>query len=216
MVAITSPTERSFLEDVRGHELIILRDDGVHRHLRFRRPESGTYWFDLITWPGTLCIDGDMGTYVFRRLEDMFEFFRADRQYQIKDGRTLFINPGYWGEKLASISKNGGLEEFSPEKFRSNVKEYFDNWKDSSDACPKEFEKLWNEIEGDVLFDCENEYESYAAAHSFAYPSLDFSFSDFWEFNCKDYTYHFIWACYAVAWGVNLYDNATTKLTESA
>lgn len=200
------PSEVEFLNDVREHAMTIVRNDSVYRHLRFKRTDSGTYWFDLITWPGTLCIDGDMGTYVFRRLEDMFEFFRVDRQCQTKDGRTLFINPGYWGEKIMSTSKNGGFEKFSPEKFRSNVKEYFDNWKDSSDASQKEIEDLWDEIEGDVLFDYDNEHESYAAAHSFAYPGLDFSFSDFWGFNCKDYTYHFIWACYAIAWGISVYD----------
>ena len=66
MVESIHPTEQEFLNDVRGHAMTILRDDGVHRHLRFKKPGSGTYWFDLITWPGTLCIDGDMGTYVFR------------------------------------------------------------------------------------------------------------------------------------------------------
>lgn len=214
MVESIHPTEQEFLNDVRGHAMTILRDDGVHRHLRFKRPDSGTYWFDLITWPGTLCIDGDMGTYVFRRLEDMFEFFRTDRQYQAKDGRTLFINPGYWGEKLAAISKNGGYQEFSAEKFRINVKEYFDNWKDSSEASKEDLEALWDEIEGDVLFDHNSPHESYASAHSFAYPDLDFSFSDFWEFDCNDYTFHFIWTCYAIAWGVGLYD-ITTKLSEA-
>ena len=70
-------TEARFLGDVDWHVMTVLRDDGVHRHIRLKRPDSGSYWFDLITWPGTLCIDGDCGTYVFRRLEDMFQFFRT-------------------------------------------------------------------------------------------------------------------------------------------
>jgi hypothetical protein len=102
--------ESEFLNDVASHRMIVIRNDGVNRHIRFKRPQSGTFWLDLITWPGTLCIDGDMGTYVFRRLEDMFEFFRTDRTCGEKDGRTLFINPGYWGEKLQSVPIHGDIK----------------------------------------------------------------------------------------------------------
>lgn len=80
-------TEKRFLGDVAKHQMTILRDDGVNRHVRFKQPNSSNMFFDLITWPGCLCYTGDMGTYVFRRLEDMFEFFRTDREHQhLKDG----------------------------------------------------------------------------------------------------------------------------------
>lgn len=46
-------TEQDFLKDVREHEMIVIRDDGVNRHIRFKRPQEGAYWFDIITWPGT-------------------------------------------------------------------------------------------------------------------------------------------------------------------
>ena len=64
-----SCTEERFLKDAAAHQMEVLRDDGVNRHLRFKNPESSAYWFEIITWPGTLCIDGDMGTFVFRRLQ---------------------------------------------------------------------------------------------------------------------------------------------------
>lgn len=72
-------TEETFLADVAAHQIHVLRDDGVHRHIRFKRPGTYCMQFDLITWPGYLCYTGDMGTYVFNRLEDMFEFFRTGR-----------------------------------------------------------------------------------------------------------------------------------------
>lgn len=77
--------EQRFLNDVANHEMIIIRDDGVNRHVRFKRPNSSCMYFDLITWPGHLCYTGDMGSYVFRRLEDMFEFFRTDRNDTASD-----------------------------------------------------------------------------------------------------------------------------------
>lgn len=54
-----------FAKDVEAHEVQVLMDSGVYRHLRVRR--SGTYCmgFDIVTYPGYLCYSGDMGTYVF-------------------------------------------------------------------------------------------------------------------------------------------------------
>ena len=64
------PRDTEFLEqfkrDVDRHQLQVLRDDGLYRHVRFLRtavdPETGKrekssfYWFDLITWPGCLAV----------------------------------------------------------------------------------------------------------------------------------------------------------------
>lgn len=60
-------TESTFLREVSQHSMTVIRDDGVNRHLRFRRPETNCMGFDLITWAGHLCYTGDMGTYVFSR-----------------------------------------------------------------------------------------------------------------------------------------------------
>src|ERR1035438_10338294 len=71
----------SFLADVAEHAMAVMQDNGVYRHLRFRKPGSSNMWFDLITWPGSLVISGDMGTWAFSRVEDMFAFFRSwDRE----------------------------------------------------------------------------------------------------------------------------------------
>lgn len=66
----------TFTRDIAKHEIEVIRDDGVDRHLRFRRPGTMSMHFDILTWPGYLCYTGDMGSYVFRRTEDMLEFFR--------------------------------------------------------------------------------------------------------------------------------------------
>ena len=91
-------TEQMFLDDVKNHQISIIKDDGLHRFIRFKRPDSTSYWFDLITWPGFLCISGDCGTYVFSRTEDMFDFFKMrDGDFNKKKDRLLNINPRYWG-----------------------------------------------------------------------------------------------------------------------
>ena len=98
-----------FARDVADHQMTVLHEDGTYRHLRFKRPDTGTYWFDLITWPGCLAINGDMQSFLFARLTDMFEFFRADS-----------INPTYWSEKLRASS---GVRRYSEDVFRDRVNE---------------------------------------------------------------------------------------------
>jgi hypothetical protein len=206
-------TEEQFLKDAARHVMTVIRDDGVHRHIRFKRPDSGTYWFDLITWPGSLCIDGDCGTYVFRRLEDMFQFFRQDREEN-----TLYINPQYWGEKLQAVASQGGYKEFCKDSFKANVKRWFDDWVESEEPSEDLKFALWAEIENDVLDRCEDgEHEAYSAAYNFSSDvSKDFDFTDFFEVSSQVCTFHFIWCCYAIAWGVKTYDEATASTKEAA
>ena len=213
-------TQEDFLKEIDGRAMTVMRNDGLSRHIRFKRPGSSTYWFDLITWPGTLCIDGDMGTYVFRRLDDMFEFFRTDSIYWDGGDKELRINPGYWGEKLQAMPDKG-FKEFSPALFRANVKDYFDNWVESNqpneDDKPEvitAFDKLkatlWEDLENEVLLnDHYSDCLAISAAMDFECSDVpSFNMHDFYEHRNTDYTTHFIWCCYAIAWGIKTYDQS--------
>lgn len=187
------PTEAEFLKDVATHQMTILREDGVHRHIRFARPGTGCMYFDLITWPGSLCYTGDMGTYVFSRLTDMFEFFRTDRRGE--DG--LYINLGYWAEKLQAVDKHSPPMEFSLEKFRDVVRGYIEDEDTPEDFKAAVTEELLDE-------DFEHEHAAYQAAYDFRHGNR--GLDDFFEHSMKEYTQRFIWCCYALAWGIKLYD----------
>lgn len=217
-------TEDLFLQDAGSHVMTVIRDDGVHRHLRFRKaPPSGSeYWFDLITWPGSLCIDGDMGTYVFRRTPDMFEFFRTDREYNEKRGRKLGINLGYWAEKLQA-NPNKGVKEFDEKRFNRVIRERLVNWmRDKRDRTTEEERRdLWNAVNEEVLglSDDSDGSRKQIAAYDFVHtvrPGLQFGFTDLWESNFERYTFHFEWICYAIAWGIKTYDESKTTATAVA
>jgi len=77
-VDLLADTAERFKRDTKDHEMTVLHEDGLYRHLRFRKPAGGysEYWFDLVTWPGVLVIRGDMETFAFSRTEDMLAFFR--------------------------------------------------------------------------------------------------------------------------------------------
>ena len=222
--------KKRFEGDTENHTMEILQDAGLYRHLKFTNNGSSCYRFDIHTWPGTLCIDGDMGTYVFRRIPDMFEFFR------IKDGdwnNKYVINPGYWGEKLqatdSSRGRHGSHEEFSEELFKENVKEEYDNFCESyadddeeevteayaedTQTRNQQLEALWEAIDEEVNgASYDGETRAIDAAINFRWESddgeLKFDMCDFWDRSCTDYTFHYIWVLYAIAWGIGEYDKA--------
>jgi hypothetical protein len=221
-------TQERFLKDAGKHTMTVIQDDGIHRHLGFRKPSpaGSEYWFKLITYPGELVITGDMGTCVFRRLEDMFEFFRADQKHHEKTGQddTLGINPQYWGRKLQAFPKEG-YKQFSAETFRANVKESFDNWVESNkpyaddncEDCTKAQREAFDTAKADLLraledevLNCADDGETRAldAASNFRWGQgeWEFEIQDIWEWDCKEYTFHFIWSCYAIAWSIQQYD----------
>lgn len=209
--------EARFLADVAEHQMEIIHEDGVHRHIRFKKPGTGCMYFDLITWPGHLCYTGDMGTYVFCRLNDMFEFFRTDREYmRLRDGQTLAINPGYWGQKLLAINRSGDegrYREFDEEAFVRAVLKDLVRWirSHSHETTKDERRDLWDAVVSGVI-GAESDsggYRMQIAAYDFHHRVNDrrnFYFQDFWEHNFTDFTHGFIWCCYALAWGISRYD----------
>lgn len=202
-------TEQEFLKDVADHKMTILRDEGVNRHIRFRRPKTISMGFDVLTWPGHLCYTGDMGTYVFQRLNDMFEFFRGNNQ------NGLFINPRYWAEKLEATDCRGGHEEFDECRFNRAVLDRLIEWirEHRHDTDRDSRRELWDAVMDEVIrADADNGgHRKQIAAYDFHHrvtPKLDFRFADLWETNFNAYTHHFIWCCYAIAWSIRQYDNA--------
>ena len=210
-------TTTQFLKDIERHEMHILRDDGVYRHVRFKRQGSMCMHFDLVTWPGYLCYTGDMGTYVFTRLNDMFEFFRRDtgeRQYRI-DFR-------YWAEKCEGADKGDGVQEFDVEAFRAAVKRQGARIIRSHRARAKlskdERRELWEQLQTDVLdlLDPRQEQVAFNRAYEFSYAKGSFLDPGHENFHleledfpsCKRYSHRFLWCCHALAWGINVYDTA--------
>lgn len=203
--------EDYFKRDIDRHEMTVIRDDGVNRHIRFQRPGTMCMHFDLITWPGYLCYTGDMGTYVFRRLHDMFQFFRRD------DGRPEYrIDLRYWAEKLEASDRADGIEEFSADTFREAVKDYFEQVTDDDEDWPESRKSaLWDEIKNDVLGGLEDdgEHRAFMALRDFSYD--DFTFAD-WEGRCNEYAHRFLWCCHALEWAIGVYDaSQPVALTES-
>lgn len=169
---------KQLLGYVEKHEMQILHEDGLYRHLRFKSPGTGIGYFDLITWPGCLAVAGDIGEgYIFSRESDMIPWF-LDR------GRG-HINPGYWAEKLTRGARD--VQEFSGEKFADWLTEYAASRHDLEEMREAALHYTSTEEAIDAL-DQRN-------------ISWDYEDPECW----RDYRHHFLLACHAILWGVQKY-----------
>lgn len=225
-------TQEQFLRDVAAHAMKIVREDDVYRHIRFQRPGTMCMHFDLVTWPGYLCYTGDMGTYVFTRVRDMFSFFRRSEK------ENLFgIDLHYWAEKIEAGDRRGrgnGVKEFSKAKFDANVREWVEDFIKSDTDQPDEdadageralhacaVKDLREAVEREVIGADDNDIRSFDAAQDFSFGAEDseawnahfgaertFEFTDFWEVDHDEYTHRFQWCCFALAWAIKQFDDA--------
>jgi len=223
-------TEEHFFHDVRDHKLTILRDEkldgppdyedtyGYYRHIKLAKPDTINMSYQIISVPWYLTMVGDMGSWTFSRLKDNFCFFRADggaKKCAEKEGHKLFINPGYWAEKLQAVDKIDGLMQFSEDVFKEYILEEYKNW--IHDESPdKEERTLAKEAIRDDLYTAENEHEAHRALYDFhSSTSFDHYIKDTWEWNLREYTPRYIWACYAITWAVEQYDLHKQTLKET-
>jgi hypothetical protein len=206
-----------FARDTAGHTMTVLHDDGLYRHLRFSSRPGGysEYWFDLITTPGQLVFSGDGESYVFRRITDMFEFFRSGIY---RDG-SLHINPGYWSEKLTSNRES--VKDFQEDLFVKLIWEQANHLIEQEYVKPDQADRFRQAIKDDIVegglyatadeaYRTVEEFEFYNdASKEFDYRyTADVRFEDAWEWfsATKDFDWWFLWACHAIVWGIARYD----------
>lgn len=229
---MTADITKQFSRDIAEHAIEIIRNDGIYRHIRFSQPNTSCMHFDLITWPGYLCYTGDMGTYVFTRLHDMFEFFRRrDKSYS--------IDMRYWAEKCEAADGGRDVREFSYKKFQAYIRDWVSESEqgdrpdaDMSDELARHtaaYAELSAAVEDEVTSADSNDTRCYDAANDFRHdgeawreyfgPNATFEFSDLWDGfdHCtKEYTHRFQWCCQALAWGIEQFDKATAPAAEVA
>lgn len=223
-------TKAEFDQAIARHTMTVIRDEGMYRHLRFKAPETMSMHFDVITWPNYLCYTGDMGTYVFRRLTNMFVFFR-------RESKEYPIDKRYWAEKVEAADKSDGIKEFCFDIFKKNILDWIASHK--TETTPDEnasdevrlshqaaFEELLANVQDEVLTVDHNGVRAFDAANDFrhegeAYRAYfgekgTFEFRDFWETDNTQFTYRFVWCCFALEWAIDVYDAAKAPIPSLA
>lgn len=188
--------EKKFLIDVGQHEMEVVFDQGFMRCLKFRNPNCNSAWFDIVTFEGGLLITGDYGSFCFRRLPDMFEFF-GDARNGLKR-----INPSYWLEKCVAEDRSDGCLSFSYDAVLKSVKSYleYSDLSDYSDAIIAELLEQGldsatsvEEVRDTLThFDWKGEY---------IFDDMSMGDRVF-----QDYSFYYLWCCHAIVWAIDQYD----------
>ncbi|GAA2347285.1 hypothetical protein [Dactylosporangium salmoneum] len=220
--AILRDANTIFTSDIAGAEMTVLHDDGLYRHIRFKG--SGFTWFDLVTWPGNLTVKGSHGTYTFSRETDMFGFFRQSNG----------VNVDYWAEKtpdgrqsvkvyseeattkrLVEVYTEHGRQvdelqaryevDLSTWKVTPPDQRYPRAWQGVREPVkPKTVAELRREV-AEARRDGELSYEDGARRFLADWESVDIV-SGVYEWDLREYDFHFVWSCHAIAWGIRQYD----------
>lgn len=195
-----------FDRDTAEHEMRVLKDDGLYRHLRCQESGTWIYGFDVVTWPGYLAIVGDCGDYVFSRIRDMFEFFESDH------GR---INPDYWAQKLQAPRGTDSARSYSHDAFASYVRDW------ARDACDERW-GVHDEIYPSLLIGAlerevvggytHSEAEARQRLEDARYDDIDFG--DAWEWDLREFDTQFLWCCWGIVWAIKQYRALPVDLTK--
>lgn len=203
------PIAIRFAEETAEHEMTIVHDDCLHRHVAFRNAKRAwNLWFDLITVPGALIFQGDGDSYVFQRDTDMFDFFRTSAY----KGRPELH---YWAEKLTSgrESVKTYRQELLAENVTRAVTEYYEDTSVPDGLMDQVREHVLDKLCGDQSLDLRvvdkfSFYKDEDDRYDFDVEP-DFVFHDPWEWPIRDYDWWFEWACQAIVWGIAQYDAHT-------
>jgi hypothetical protein len=189
-----------FESETAEHQLTILRDDGLYRHLRCQAPGTWIYGFDVVTWPGYLAIVGDAGDYVFSRLRDMFEFFEGS-------GR---VNPDYWSEKLQA-PRPAGAESYSHDRLRERVLQWGRSRVELDELYPYDGYAIYPALMVEAL-EREILYGWTHSEHEGRERLVDIEeYTDCWEWDLREYDHQFLWCCHAIVWAIERYRVATCE-----
>lgn len=201
------PTLETFLDKVKDHQLTINLDQGLYKDLTIKKPNCIDAHYHITTRPGYLFFTGDMGSFVFSRIDDMFSFFRSE---------DYSINPTYWSEKVQAESVFGdGVKSYDPEKVRSDLQSELETFIDDLDLDDEDYNDKVEEATNAIdEIDCSDVYELVEAIRSWD-PDLagGLDLCDFWENGTDTHTYYYIWCCFAVVHAINLYDAAKNKVS---
>ncbi|MFE7115007.1 hypothetical protein ACFU99_06225 [Streptomyces sp. NPDC057654] len=132
----------NFLSETAEHQLIVLHDEGLYRHLRIQKPGTRTWSWDITTWPGHLATSGDIANgYMFTRDLDMIDWFslcRKCRDYYSDGAPNIDVH--YWAEKLCG-GRSHEEEKYHPDIFLWHVGDSLSEHEELGDEAQHFFEQ---------------------------------------------------------------------------
>lgn len=176
------------------HQLTILHDDGLYRHLRMGKPGTGIWSWSVVAWPWHLYVGGDIGLgLTFSREEDMIPFFDTSGYGDYYGDGSPMLQADYWDEKLTAGCRDAA-HTYSSERFLRRVRDLL---ADDYDLEPERAER--------ILMDAEGVAQHEETARQWLGEERYFADADAWEWDLKALDHHYLLACYAIVTTVRAY-----------
>lgn len=169
---VMSDVRGQFAINIANHTVKAIKCDGLHRHYLCRNPKSGSYWFEVVTWPGVLCISGDIGDYVFRRTDDMLEFMKSAAS-----------SISYAAEKCIAAGREG-IKKFSEELLAEVLDEHLSEHPEDSET----------------IDEIRQEFRMYGSEHDALRAMFESDLWGSELPTLETYTHHFLWCLEAIKW----------------
>lgn len=193
-------TER-FKRDTAEHRLELRHVDGLYRHMR-ASAVGRLEWFDVITWPYNLIVNGSHGSFHFCRFasdtQDMFHLFRQ------RD-----IHPDYWAEGLRA----GAAQSWSERNFRAYIAQ---EAADLEDRYPGIVEAVGQQILNSDEYSTEYEEAARYAVAAFSHEGVKLRYPDHWDVNFQENDWRYLWSCHGILWAIKAYDQAIRPVEQVA
>lgn len=198
---MTAPIEQAsweaFARNTSDHELTVIREDGLYRHLRLAEPGTRMWSIDILTWPGHLATTGDIGSgFMFSRESDMIGFFDKRGDWRTDYGAPE-IDFRYWAEKLCGHTI-GDVYEHSPREFMNIVNESVAEYVNDGNT-------LSDDDRAVLMAEARQASDDAREAYEFLAENEDVLGSDSWELNFTEIDFQFALACYAIDRVVSAY-----------
>lgn len=186
---------RQFEANTCGHQLKVLHDDGLYKHLRMAQPGTSIWSWNLVTWPGYMTVVGDIGDgFTWHRELDMIAWADTWPRYGdfYGDG-SPYLQADYWAEKLTRACRGRALV------YDVAVLERL--------VAHHGREQRWPEpvvaetVEAAHAAGVDGE----AFAHEWLRDAGPFRDVDTWEWDLKQLDHHYLLACYAMATTIRAY-----------
>jgi hypothetical protein len=190
-----------FAKDTAGHQMTVLHDDGLYRHLRFMKPQARQH---LPLRPDHLAglPAPSAGTSAAAATPSP-----ASRTCSSSSGVNDGINPDYWSEKLA-----GDRRRVETGRTRRQLVRAVRSSERRCSECRSQRRRTREGIgrprsPADIL-DCDLHRRGTGRARSWST-----SATKNWQLRrhvgverSRDWDWSFLWACHAIVWGIAQYD----------
>lgn len=171
--------------DLATHAVYVRHENGLYRHYRCQRPNTICMYFDIVTWPGSLCYTGDMGDYLFQRTEDMIVFMRGS-----------CMSYSYAAEKC--VAHDGRLKEFSEQQFFEQLEE---RRREACDGLDARYHSDAIGAINDKIEAIRRRYDCYNNPHDAITAMYESGLWDGCDLpSCDLFTFHFLWCLHAIKW----------------